>query len=213
MRLRELIGEQVTSTTPTQPGAGVSKPVTPATANMTPNALPSNPAVIAAAKKAAQERLKAARDEVAAAQQRVAAAQQEVNKPNLPMATLPEEKLNEYSEDPADDLTTLLRNLLGRADQESEPSTMSFKALSSLLNNIDGATLDQDSFEKLVNTNPDLNNYVSDISSDGVELSTRYENPPKEDPKTPMRNPIDGGPSVDQMASSAAKKHLKDIGK
>jgi len=113
---------------------------------------------------------------------------------------VPETKLNEYSLDFTDDLETLIRNQLGRADGEREQSTLSYKALSRLLGNMIGksVTLDKDTFEKTYNANTQLQNYVEKFDKHGVTLSTKVK--PSAPNKTKLKNPVDGGKTVSQMA-------------
>jgi len=108
----------------------------------------------------------------------------------------------------ADDLATILRNQLGRADSKDETQTLTYEALSEMLSNKGYGKIDQNSFQEISHDHPAIAALVASIGEDGVTLST--EKKPKE-PDAKLDFPIDGGPSVDSMASQAVKKHLNDV--
>lgn len=67
--------------------------------------------------------------------------------------------------------------------------------------------LGYDQFAKIYDENPQLEPLIRDYDDQGIILGT------KEEPDDYKEEPIDipTGPSVDQMASSAAKDHLNDL--
>lgn len=106
------------------------------------------------------------------------------------------------------DLITILRNQLGRADSKDETQTLTYEALSEMLANLGYGEMDKDSFQRVNDDNPGVQALVASIGEDGVTLSTEKK---PEEPESKLDFPIDGGPSVDSMASQAAKKHLNDV--
>ena len=105
------------------------------------------------------------------------------------------------------DLETVLRNLVGRGDSKHAPQSLSYPALSNILKNMGYGGLGYDQFAKIYDENPQLTSLIRNYNDQGIVLGTKKE--PAKDEKEPMDIP--DGPSVDQMASSGAQKHLDDL--
>jgi hypothetical protein len=119
-------------------------------------------------------------------------------------------QLTEYSVDFVDNLVTLLRNLIGRADEKEMSSKMSYRALKRMLQKTVGSSvsLDKEIFQELTNSNQQLSKYVTKIGNHGVVLATEVKYKPKTKPtpvdKTP-KTPKTKKSSVERAASSGAK--------
>lgn len=105
------------------------------------------------------------------------------------------------------DLTTVLRNLIGRGDSKKSPQSLSYPALSNILKNMGYGSIDFDQFAKVYDLNPQLQPLIANYDEQGIQLGTKVK--PAGAEKAPMDVPT--GPSVDQMASSGAKAHLNKM--
>lgn len=96
----------------------------------------------------------------------------------------PESYIREHSTELPDNLGLILRNLIGRANEQDLPSEMTYLALSELLKPLIGdVTLNKDNFTSFVNDDPDLKNYF-EITDDGVTLQTDAKFKPKQQSQT-----------------------------
>lgn len=102
------------------------------------------------------------------------------------------------------DLTTVLRNLLGRSNSQGVPMKLNYKAVSNMLGNMGYGEINYDNFSKLYDQNEQLQSIVSDFDETGITLKTDSE--PDQGPKAHFDAPA--GPSVDQMAHSAVQDIL-----
>jgi hypothetical protein len=107
-------------------------------------------------------------------------------------------RLFEVTDQFANELELVLRNLLGRSDEKHTSMKLSYEALSNLMKNMGYGKIDYQGFDNVFQGNPSLKSVVKNYNEDGIELST--EKPP-EDNGEPTDVPA--GPSVDQMAHSA----------
>lgn len=184
---------------------------TPVTRTPTPSlAVPQTPLDAANAKRKVADAHEKAKREIALAARK---AQEEADKAyrekiatlsSVPGGMVPESTLNEYSLDFADDLETLIRNQLGRADDERRPSRLSYEALSGMLGHMIGQSvvLNKTIFEKIYNSNTDLQNYIEKYDDNGITLSTKVSATPL---KTKTNNPIEGDKTVPRMARGGRK--------
>lgn len=111
-----------------------------------------------------------------------------------------------------DDLETLLRNQLksGRPSSPTQPFdkqgvSLSYPALSQLLNNLGYGNIDFNQFAKIYDENPQLAPLISDYNQEYIILGKNEDEVPNSDLEVPT------GPSVDQMASQGAAAHMKNI--
>ena len=102
------------------------------------------------------------------------------------------------------DLTTVLRNLLGRSDSKHASIVLTYKAISNLLSNMGYGEISYDAFAKLYDENPALKAIVGDFDADKVTLSTKTDAE-----QAPGHVDQDDGKSVDQMAHSAVSQGLQ----
>lgn len=109
------------------------------------------------------------------------------------------------------DLTTVLRNILGRNNSPGNeaPVVLSYKSVSNLLNNMGYGEISYQQFDKLAtDDNSPLkpgNDLVSNYDENGITLATKGAEP--EQP--PVTNTGKGaGKSVDQMAHNAVQDLL-----
>lgn len=114
-------------------------------------------------------------------------------------------RLYEFENRFADDLATVLRNLIGRSNTKHQSIKLSYPALSNLMTNMGYGSISFDLFDKVLQTSPELQNLVKDHNDQMVELSTETDAPDNSKPV-----PVDrGSKTVDQMASRAAQAELK----
>jgi hypothetical protein len=144
----------------------------------------------------ANEAAKAAKDAAAKAE-----AQEKLVLPGAP--------LNEYSVNFVDNLVTLLRNLVGRANDKGKSSKMSYQALKRMLQKTIGSSvsLNKEMFQELTNSNEQLSKYVTNIGNHGVVLATEVKYKPnktKSKDKTP-KTPKNKKSGVKGAASRGAK--------
>jgi hypothetical protein len=106
-----------------------------------------------------------------------------------------------------DDLETVLRIEIGKNNSGHSSKTVSWQALSNMLEPFGYGQIDFDGFKRIYFENPSIHSLVKNYSKDvGVVLGT------SEDPKSDQtQTPIPTGPSVDQMAAAGAKKLQPDI--
>jgi len=192
MKLRELfevaLGGAPTVKTGATPGARV-QPSPPGTAGQPPSQPPSQPTP--GQIKAAKE-IEDAADTLAKA----------VTNPGAP--------LTEYSVDFVDNLVTLLRNLVGRADDKGKSSKMSYRALKRMLQKTVGSSvsLDKEIFQELTNSNQQLSKYVTKIGKHGVVLATEIKYKPKTTPVKKTPEPEENKKSSVERAASSGAKYL-----
>jgi hypothetical protein len=110
------------------------------------------------------------------------------------------------------DLETILRNLIkgGNAKKFSEPNekdnqTISYPALSQLLNNLGYGNVAFEQFARIYDENPGLQPLIADYNEEFITLGTDEER------QSTGSTEIPTGPSVDQMASQGAAAHLKSL--
>lgn len=195
------------NTTSQQQGPSVAAP---------PPALAASPAKRAEAIRQAGEDLNTKREELKAAQNKVSDARRALDDAqktlsNVRTLTNPVEEntqLNEYSVDFGDNLVTLLRNLVGQADDKGKSSKISYIALERMLQKTVGSSvsLDKEIFTELNNSNKKLSKYVEKIGNHGVVLATEIKYKPKAKPtkKTPKTKKSKKS-GVERAASSGAK--------
>jgi hypothetical protein len=106
------------------------------------------------------------------------------------------------------DLETLLRNQVGRSDSQSAPQILSYPALSNLLKNMGYGAINFDILSQIFDSNPQLQPLIADFDQEKIVLGTRQATP-----NTGSKLDVPDGPSVDQMASSGAAAHMKQISK
>lgn len=111
-----------------------------------------------------------------------------------------------------DDLETILRNLVkgGRPKKASEPNekdnqTISYPALSQLLNNLGYGNVAFEQFARIYDENPELQPLIADYNEEFITLGT------DEEQQSTGSTEIPTGPSVDQMASQGAAAHLNSL--
>jgi len=110
-------------------------------------------------------------------------------------------RLFEVEDHFTDDLVTVLRNQLGRGDAKHTSLVLSYDALSNIMKNMGYGQIDYDGFKKMYDDNEDLKSIVQNFNADKVTLSTKTQ-PDSDQEKIDQPS----GPSVDQMASSAASE-------
>lgn len=116
-------------------------------------------------------------------------------------------RLFEVADHFVDELETVLRNRIGRADSEEAAEVLSYPALSNLLMGYGEISYPQ--FDQIVNNNPGLQSLIQDYNEEKVILKTKKQ---LEQPAGDLAQP-QTSPSVDQMASQGAKQHLQQISK
>jgi len=111
-----------------------------------------------------------------------------------------------------DDLQTILRNLIkgGNPKKASEPNekdsqTISYPALSQLLNNLGYGNVAFEQFARIYDENPELQPLIADYNEEFITLGT------DEEQQSTGSTDIPTGPSVDQMASQGAAAHLNSL--
>ena len=111
-----------------------------------------------------------------------------------------------------DDLQTILRNLIkgGNPKKASEPNekdiqTISYPALSQLLNNLGYGNVAFEQFARIYDENPELQPLIADYNEEFITLGTDKEKQSSGSMEVPT------GPSVDQMASQGAAAHLNSL--
>ncbi len=113
-------------------------------------------------------------------------------------------RLFEFANDAADDVETVLRNLLGQADTNQQTAQVDYQTLSNLLNPLGYGEMDYDAFKALHDADPDkFKETVANFDSEGVTLKTKAETPAQK--LTPNTS---SGKSVDQMAHNVVSKEL-----
>ena len=111
-------------------------------------------------------------------------------------------RLFEFANQAADDVETVLRNLLGRADSFQETAKVDYQTLSNLLNPLGYGEMDYDAFKAIHDADADrFKDLVSNFDSEGVTLKTKAESP-ADAALTPNTS---SGKSVDQMAHNVVK--------
>jgi hypothetical protein len=112
----------------------------------------------------------------------------------------------------ADDLETILRNLIkgGNPKKASEPNekdsqTLSYPALSQLLNNLGYGNVAFNQFARIYDENPSIAALIADYNEEFITLGTDDEK------QSTGSTEIPTGPSVDQMASRGAAAHMNSL--
>ncbi len=108
----------------------------------------------------------------------------------------------------ASDLEMVLRNLMGKANKQGSPLKFSYDGLSSLMKNMGYGSIEYDSFDKLYQSTPSIQAIIQNYNEDGIVVATDEVDPEDQEQ---LQRPE--GPSVDQMASSAAKDFTSDLSK
>jgi len=78
----------------------------------------------------------------------------------------------------SNDLTMVLRNLLGRSDSKHSSIKLSYDALSNLIKNLGYGGINYATFNKMYDQNPGIQAMVKDYNEAGVELGTEIEQQP-----------------------------------
>ena len=119
-------------------------------------------------------------------------------------------RLFEFSGDSAsdagDDLETVLRNLIGRANTFHEPVTIDYERLSSLLNPMGYGEVNYKLVKAIHDQDPErFKDLISDFDNEGITLATDAQEEKPEQQMTPNKQ---AGKSVDQMAHNVVSKDL-----
>jgi hypothetical protein len=121
-------------------------------------------------------------------------------------------RLFEVADRFVDDLETILRNLIkgGNPKRASEPNmkdsqTITYPALSQLLNNQGYGNIAFEQFAKIYDENPSIAPLIADYNEEFITLGTDNEQ------QSTGGTDIPTGPSVDQMASRGAAAHLNSL--
>lgn len=105
------------------------------------------------------------------------------------------------------DLVTVLRNQLGRGDSERTSLVLTYPALSNLMKNMGYGAMDYDGFQKLYDSNPELQKLVKSYNEEKIILSTKTPAPGAD----AMTSGKAKGPDIDAMAHQGAQKLTPDI--
>lgn len=108
----------------------------------------------------------------------------------------------------ASDLEMVLRNLMGKANKQGSPLEFSYDGLSNLMKNMGYGSIDYGAFDKLYQSTPSIQAIIQNYNEDGITVATDEVDPEDQEQ---LQRPE--GPSVDQMASSAAKDFTSDLSK
>lgn len=115
-------------------------------------------------------------------------------------------RLFEFVDSAADDVETVLRNLLGQADTQHITAQVDYQTLSNLLNPLGYGEMDYDAFKAIHDQDPErFKDIVANFDSEGVTLKTKAETPADQANLTPNKS---AGKSVDQMAHNVVSKDL-----
>lgn len=92
----------------------------------------------------------------------------------------------------------------GRAEDQKSPSYYSWTALSKILKNVNGSTIDYNVFDSEYQTNELLKSLVSSYNSSGVTIKTRNK------PESELTSEPDdvGDSNIDKMAKRASEKMI-----
>jgi hypothetical protein len=107
----------------------------------------------------------------------------------------------------ANDLEMVLRNLMGRSNEKKASLKLSYPALSNLLKNMGYGGIEYDTFQKVYDANPALQNIVRDFDENEIRVTTDIED--TEDDQE-QGDGLPDSKSVDQMASAGAKAALNN---
>lgn len=113
-------------------------------------------------------------------------------------------RLYEVADRFSSDLTTILRNLLGRGNAKYSSQHLTYFALSNLMKNLGYGAVSFEDFSKIYDDHPEIQTLVSDFDQDGITLSTNTDVANSTGPKD-MEAPS-GGKTVDQMAHNVVSK-------
>ncbi len=121
-------------------------------------------------------------------------------------------RLFEVTDRFVDDLETVIRLQIkgGKAKKasepmEKEPEPLTYPALSQLLNNMGYGNINHTQFVRIYDENPSLAPLIADYNEEYIILGTDDKTMPQ------SKVTIPAGPSVDQMASRGAAKHMANI--
>lgn len=106
----------------------------------------------------------------------------------------------------ASDLEMVLRNLMGKANKQGSPLEFSYDGLSNMMKNMGYGAIDYNAFDRIYQSNPSIKAIIQNYSEDGITVATDEVDPEEQEK---IEHPE--GPSVDQMASSAAKDFTSDL--
>lgn len=98
----------------------------------------------------------------------------------------------------SNDLTMVLRNLLGRSDSKHSSIKLSYDALSNLIKNLGYGGINYATFNKVYDENPGIQAMVKDFNEAGIELGTEVEQ--QQEPTEPDTG---NSQTVKSMARSA----------
>jgi hypothetical protein len=113
-------------------------------------------------------------------------------------------RLFEFANDAADQIETVLRNILGSADTNNQTAQISYQQLSNLLNPLGYGEMDYDAFKAIHDSDSErFNDIVDNFDSEGITLKTKAQTP--QQTLTPKGS---SGKSVDQMAHNVVSKEL-----
>jgi hypothetical protein len=115
-------------------------------------------------------------------------------------------RLFEVSNNFSVDLTTVLRNILGRNDDTDSPVVLSYKSISNLLSNMGYGEINFAQFDKIAQSDPAFQpdgGLIADYNESGITLATKAAKPADAAPVTGADS--DAGKSVDQMAHNAVQ--------
>ena len=113
-------------------------------------------------------------------------------------------RLFEVADRFVDDLTTILRGLVGRGDAKHAPQQLAYPALSNMLANIGYGTMGFDQFSRVYDENPQVQELVADFDENGIVLGTKDKS---EQGMDQMATGM-GAKTVDQMAHNVVSKEF-----
>ena len=102
------------------------------------------------------------------------------------------------------DLVNMLKVMQGRAKDAGTSSLVTWDALNTMLMSNGYSTVNSDVFAQLADQLDPSGELIKSFDERGIVLNTDLQPEPEED----LPNPLQGGKTVDQMATSAAKKSL-----
>jgi hypothetical protein len=115
-------------------------------------------------------------------------------------------RLFEVADSFADDLETVLRLEIGKSNSGQPTSkTLSWEALSNLLEPFGYGKIDFNGFKSIYYNNPSIQPLIRNYSEEGGVILGTGEEPEQDQTQTPVPD----GPSVDQMANKAVSKGLQ----
>lgn len=100
----------------------------------------------------------------------------------------------------------ILSNLKGRADSKGASAQFSWDAISSMLQNVGGQSLDYDSFKAAFDSNPAFQQLIDKFDGDGVVVKTRNKIEPAGAPGNKDRAQASVNSSAKRAAANILKK-------